>query len=569
MSSSSLSTSSSSTSSSTDWVARAADDALAAHARRPGPPGPLVCASGVSPSGPVHLGHLRELLTPHLVAEEIRRRGVPCEHLLFWDDYDRLRKIPKGVPAGFDDHLGRPLCDVPDPFGEYPSWAERFAAPVRAAVAELGVPVREISQARRYRSGVYTAQVVRAIAARDGIHRVLATYRTAGPTGDEPYYPYRVYCAVCGRDTTAITGYDDASTELAYRCASCGHRDAHRLADGAGKLVWKVDWPMRWAFEPVTFESAGADHASPGSSVTVGQRLCRDVFGAEPPVFVGFSFVGVRGTAKLSSSAGAVPTPGDALAVLEAPVLRWLYARRRPQQSITIDLGPDLTRLYDEWDRLAGRAATADPATPAEPAGTTRGELVAYRRAACTSDAGWLPRPAVTVAWRLLTSAVDITAGDDGQLLRVLRDAGTGVTELAQVEPRLCKARQWVAGLPADERTRVRDEPATNLLAGLTGDDRAGLELLLAGLAERWSLAGLTALVYGVPKRLRGLAEDAPADTGLKRAQREFFTLLYRLLVDADTGPRLPTLLLALGPDRLRRLLTVPPVPSVRPAAVR
>jgi lysyl-tRNA synthetase class 1 len=164
----------------------------------------------------------------------------------------------------------------------------------------------------------------------------------------------------------------------------------------------------------------------------------------------------------------------------------------------------------------------------------------------------------VVVAWRLLTSAVDVTAGDDGQLLRVLRDAGTGVTELAEVEPRLGRARAWVAALPAEQRTRVRDAPAVELLAGLGDDDRAGLALLLAGLADRWSLDGLTALVYGVPKRLRGLAEDAPADAGLKRAQRAFFTLLYRLLVDADTGPRLPTLLLALGPDRLRRLLTVP-----------
>ena len=28
------------------------------------------CASGISPSGPVHLGNLRELMTPHLVADE-------------------------------------------------------------------------------------------------------------------------------------------------------------------------------------------------------------------------------------------------------------------------------------------------------------------------------------------------------------------------------------------------------------------------------------------------------------------------------------------------------------------
>ena len=41
----------------------------------------------------------------------------------------------------------------------------------------------------------------------------------------------------------------------------------------------------------------------------------------------------------------------------------------------------------------------------------------------------------------------------------------------------------------------------------------------------------------------------------LKAAQRSFFSLLYQLLVGRDTGPRLPTLLLTVGPDRIRKLL--------------
>jgi lysyl-tRNA synthetase class 1 len=38
-------------------------------------------------------------------------------------------------------------------------------------------------------------------------------------------------------------------------------------------------------------------------------------------------------------------------------------------------------------------------------------------------------------------------------------------------------------------------------------------------------------------------------------AQRTFFALLYQLLVGRDTGPRLPTLLLAVGAERVRKLL--------------
>jgi lysyl-tRNA synthetase class 1 len=49
--------------------------------------------------------------------------------------------------------------------------------------------------------------------------------------------------------------------------------------------------------------------------------------------------------------------------------------------------------------------------------------------------------------------------------------------------------------------------------------------------------------------------DDAPTDE-VKADQKAFFRLLYNLLVDADRGPRLPTLFLALGPETVRRLLT-------------
>jgi lysyl-tRNA synthetase, class I len=74
-------------------------------------------------------------------------------------------------------------------------------------------------------------------------------------------------------------------------------------------------------------------------------------------------------------------------------------------------------------------------------------------------------------------------------------------------------------------------------------------------MAEHWSLQGLTTLLYGIPKLIRGLPIDAPPASELKVAQRAWFVLLYRLLVGKDTGPRLPTLLLALGQERVRTLL--------------
>src|SRR5512138_759423 len=142
-----------------DWVSRSADEVIA-EAERRSPGKTIVCASGLSPSGPIHLGNLREVMTPHLVADEIRRRGRDVVHILSWDDYDRFRRVPGGIDPSWAEHVGKPLTAVPAPPGSpYPNWAEHFKAPLLAALDRLGVEVRAVSQTQEYTGGTYTEQV--------------------------------------------------------------------------------------------------------------------------------------------------------------------------------------------------------------------------------------------------------------------------------------------------------------------------------------------------------------------------------------------------------------------------
>jgi len=562
-----------------DWVSRFADEVIAAADAR-GKPGTIVCASGISPSGPVHLGNFRELLTPHLVADEIRRRGRDCVHILSWDDYDRFRRVPAGVDPAWREHIGKPLTAVPAPPGSsHPSWAEHFKEPLNQALAQLGIDVRPVSQTRMYTSGAYTEQILLAMARRAEIDAVLGSYRTrpvgtgnggklseqeaaadaiaaegSGAAADDDgsgsgeYFPYKPYCTVCGTDFTTVTHYDDASTALTYRCR-CGHAETLLLKDfRGGKLVWKVDWPMRWAYEGVDFEPSGVDHTSPGSSFTVGGRLVGAIFGGTQPIGPMYAFVGITGMAKMSSSRGDVPTPADALRIMEAPLLRWMYARRRPNQSFSIAFDAEIFRVHDEWDALV-RKVSAGAAGPAE--------VAAHSRAAGTA-AGPLPTTPRTLPYRTLASVLDITAGDPDQTLRILSelDPADPITDLNITRPRLDRAATWVAErMPADSRTHVRAEPDAELLGSLTARQQESLRLLVDSLAEHWSLAELTTLLYGVPKKLLGLPADVAPTAELKAAQREYFVLLYRLLIGKQTGPRLPTLLLAVGQDQVRSLL--------------
>ncbi|GAA1504425.1 lysine--tRNA ligase [Dactylosporangium maewongense] len=559
-----------------DWVDRFADEVIAASQRR-APGKPVVCASGLSPSGPVHLGNLREVMTPHLVADEIRRRGHDVVHIISWDDYDRFRKVPAGIDPSWAQHIGKPLSAVPAPPGsEHPNWAEHFKAAMIASLAELGVEYRGISQTEMYTSGAYREQILLAMRERARIDAVLARYRTKKPaaaaaagtseaeaeaaegsgaaseddgTAATGYYPYKPFCGNCGTDLTTVVSYDDDTTELTYTCV-CGFTETVLLSEfNRGKLVWKVDWPMRWAYEGVIFEPSGVDHSSPGSSFQVGGQIVTEVFGGEQPIGPMYAFVGISGMAKMSSSRGAVPTPADALEIMEAPLLRWLYARRRPNQSFQVAFDQEIQRIYDEWDALEKRY-TAGTAVPADRS--------AYLRASRTA-ALELPRTPRTVPYRTLASIVDITTGQAEQTLRILRDldAEQPITSLDEVRPRLDRAQHWVnTQVPAESRTKVLDEPDKALLDSLTAEQRESLRLLLAGLDDHWSLDGLTTLLYGVPKVMAGLPLDTKPTAELKVAQRSFFALLYHLLVGRDTGPRLPTLLLAVGADRVRALLS-------------
>lgn len=567
----------------TDWVSRFADEVIEESERR-APGKPVVVASGLSPSGPIHLGNLREVMTPHLVADEVRRRGREVRHLISWDDYDRYRKVPAGVP-GIDEtwaeHIGKPLTSVPAPAGSaYPNWAEHFKAAMVAALGELGVEFDGISQTAQYTSGVYREQVLHAMRHRADIDAVLAQYRTKpkgsvksqkpldeaeveaaegsgaageddGSTGSAGYFPYKPYCGNCEKDLTTVTSYDDASTELSYSCDACGFAETVRLNEfNRGKLVWKVDWPMRWAYEGVVFEPSGVDHSSPGSSFQVGGQIV-GIFGGKQPIGPMYAFVGISGMAKMSSSRGGVPTPSDALKIMEPQILRWLYARRRPNQSFKIAFDQEIQRLYDEWDKLAAKVADGS-ALP--------GDVASYARAVGTA-AGELPSTARALPYRTLASVADVTAGHQDQALRILSEleADRPVGSLDEVRPRYDKAEAWInTQVPADQRTIVRSEADVELLKSLDEASAQSIRLLLDGLSSHWSLDGLTHLVYGVPKVQAGFSADATAKelpAEIKSAQRAFFALLYHLLVGRDTGPRLPTLLLAVGQERVRVLL--------------
>ena len=209
-----------------------------------------------------------------------------------------------------------------------------------------------------------------------------------------------------------------------------------------------------------------------------------------------------------------------------------------------------MVRLYDEWDALGRKAA--DPAK-------RDGAVLAHERASSTATAGVLPTPPVIVPFRVLSSVADVTAGSAELISRIVSDLGNPHDSVEDLEPRLSRAMQWTAEfVPAADRTTSGPSPTPPPVSRCRAQEREWLRLLLTGSAERASSSStpVTALVYGVPKLALGLPLDGDPTDEVKADQKEFFRLLYHLLVDAERGPRLPTLIVALGPAQVRSLLT-------------
>ncbi|GHO53001.1 lysine--tRNA ligase [Ktedonobacter robiniae] len=538
-----------------DWVAKISDR-VEQHVRQvKGEHATIICASGLSPSGTVHLGNMREIMTVHLVAEELRARGWQVEHIQFWDDYDRLRKVPAGIPESFASYIGQPLCEVPDPFGVYASYADRYITEFSESIAPLNLPMTQVRQSIAYREGRYTHKVKQALAQRGEIFDILAEYQTRQEQQETvserraAYYPYKVYCEACGKDTTQIQHYEEATASIDYSCQHCQHSGAFSLNEkNSGKLVWKVDWPMRWSEAQVDFEPAGADHSTPGSSFTVGQRIVQEIFHSPAPQYAAYAFVGMEGRVKISSSVGTDASPANALSILEPAILRWLYIRRANNQPFNIDFGQGLLRLYDEWDSLVRQVAAGK---------VNEANLVAYQRAIQTS-LGAVKRAERTVPFSLLASTLDVTQGNLEQVLRIATQSLKEEEPLtpAQLEPRLTCAANWINNyLPEDERTFIRASFDTETYAQLGESEQEALRLLVVELEGAWNLDVLTDLMYRIPKQVRELPADAPATPELKQAQRAFFAAIYTLICGSDTGPRIPTLMLSLGKEKVKSLL--------------
>ncbi len=502
-----------------------------------------VCAAGISPSGSIHIGNFRDIATSYFVVKALRKMGKKARLLFSWDEFDRLRKVPVNVAAiteGFEENIGKPYVDAPDPFGCCESYAKHFQNEFEASIKRFGIDMDYRYQASQYRSGKYAQHVIHALKNREKIFDILDSFRTQDATEEERknYYPVGIYCAHCGKDTTKITSLSDDCKVAEYEC-ECGHKGSFNFeTDFNCKLAWKIDWPMRWMFEGVDFEPGGKDHASPTGSYQTSRIIAKEIYGYEAPLFQGYEFIGIKGTTgKMSGSSGLNLTPDTLLKLYDPEIILWLYSKTEPTKAFNFCFDDEILRQYFEFDRMMN--AFVEGRADEHISSIMEGALIEGRTAE-------------TVSMQLLVSLGSIVDFNVPMLETVFEKIGTPY-KYEEFKERLDRAKFWLEQCSPESVNKLRETRNFEVYGELDQQEKDAVKMLFEYLStDGYTLDDLNTELYAIPKRIYGEDMDSKA---LKAIQGKFFKNVYKLLIDKEQGPRLYLFLFAVEKDRYVKLL--------------
>lgn len=526
------------------WADIAARRVLAAHPDKR----PVVVAAGITPSGVVHVGNFREVMTVDLVARALRDQGIPVRFIYSWDDFDVFRKVPSDAPQQemLTANLRRSVADVPDPFpadetGPADSYASYHVAAFESSLEPLGIEPEFIRQSKAYRAGRYAEGIRKALDSKDTIRAVLDEFRKEPLTED--WLPLAGFCGGCHRDTVDFSW--DGAWQVEMTCLTCGVKTKVDLREGGDvKLPWRIDWPMRWAHEAVCFEPGGKDHSSAGGSYDTAKKIVGPVYDGWAPEYVPYDFVRIKGRGgKISSSAGEAVTVADCLRIFEPEMLRWIFASQRPNSEFQISFDLDVIKLYEDYDRAVLIAYQPDDGSKHDKKRQIVRrtiELSARTPIRIAPD----DEPIRVPSFRPLSMILQIYDGDLERTLAHYEATGEVVTDLERARFRVRAQRVWAwveEFAPEEFCYRIRETPGE---LKLEDEPRQILDRLVTILEEHPAISEDELVPH-----LKTLCD------GTNLTAKDFYPYAYDLLIAREKGPKLTTLLTTMGTDRALPLL--------------
>nr|WP_294544942.1 lysine--tRNA ligase [uncultured Rhodopila sp.] len=462
--------------------------------------------TGYGPSGLPHIGTFGEVARTSWVRHAFTEiTGLPSKLLAFSDDMDGLRKVPDNVPNRelLAAHLGRPLTQIPDPFGTHDSFGAHNNARLRAFLDSFGFEYEFASSTDYYTTGRFDAGLVRVLECYDAVMAAtLPTLRSERAATYSPILPIHPHTGIVMQ--VPMERIDAAAATVTWTDPDSGERFETSVKGGACKLQWKADWAMRWYALSVDYEMSGKDLID---SVKLSTKICR-ILGGKPPEGMTYELFLDQDGQKISKSKGNGLSV-DQWLTYAPPVSLSQFMYNQPQRAkrLFFDVIP---RAVDEYvgnlDKLRSQPAEEQPANPA-----------------WHIHGGTVPNHAGSPIsfGMLLNLASVVNAEEPGILWGFIRRYVPGAS--AETEPLLARLADHAVAYYRDfvrPEKRYREPEAM---------ERAALEDLAAALGTLptdASAEDIQAVVFEVGKR------HPFADL------RSFFGCLYQVLLGQQEGPR-------------------------------
>ncbi len=263
--------------------------------------GYVLFETGYGPSGLPHIGTFAEVTRTTMVRKAFEQIcDIPTKLICFSDDMDGLRKVPSNLPNPdlIEQHLGKPLTSIPDPFGQTESFGHYMNAKLRSFLDRFGFEYIFYSATECYKSGMFDHMMIKVIEKYDDIMQLMIpTFREER---QKTYSPFMPICPETGVVLQVpIEKIDKTNNTIFYR------NEENILVEslvtgGHCKLQWKPDFGMRWAALDVDYEMYGKDHLPNGP---IYSNICKILEGKPPVQFFYELFLDADG-AKISKSKG-------------------------------------------------------------------------------------------------------------------------------------------------------------------------------------------------------------------------------------------------------------------------
>jgi lysyl-tRNA synthetase class 1 len=512
--------------------------------------------TGYGPSGLPHIGTFGEVARTTMVRhafETLTEGRIATRLLAFSDDLDGLRKVPDNIPNKelVAAHLGKPLTQVPDPFGEYPSFGAHNNARLRAFLDHFGFDYEFASATEYYQSGRFDATLLKMLQRYEAVQKImLPSLRAERASTYAPFLPIHPRTGVVMQ--VSLDEIDARRGLVAWTDPDTGERFETPVTGGQCKLQWKPDWAMRWCALGVDYEMAGKDLID---SVKLSGEIARALDGVPPEGFNYELFLDETGQ-KISKSKGNGLTIDEWLKYASPESLAFfMYWKPREAKKLYFDVIPRAVDEYlafldayprqDMRNRLGNAVWHIHSGEPPAP------EIIAQEGDNKGQPAGEAKKMAISFAMLLNLAAV-ANSEDPSVLWGFLRRYAPAASP--EQYPRLDRMIGYAVLYFRDfvkpkKVYRAADEV-----------ERAALEQLsaaLAALPPDASAEDIQPLLYDVARpipryqnlKAKGATPERPG------VSNDWFNMLYQVLLGEDRGPRFGSFAALYGLDNTRALI--------------